>query len=149
MYELAAATSAIDTRSWPERVVARLRQLRAEGCTFDHAWIRAMRDVPPRGDGAAFAQLRASVGEPESMHLFDEAGRPTPVPEVTETLGGFFRRVCEDAYYDVIGPAVGEKGARGNGPQLRHFCPGMIRVVDDSSPARRSTMSRGRVRQAA
>jgi hypothetical protein len=131
--------------TWPEKVVARLRQHRAEGCTFEHAWIQTMRALPTGGNGAAFAQLRPSGSEQvESMHLFDEAGKPTAVPEVTETLGGFFRRVCEDAFYGTVGP-VGS----GNGPALRHFCPEMVLELDNAEPARRSTLSVGRVRQAA
>jgi hypothetical protein len=108
------------------RVVSHLVYCKRQRLDFDYAWRLAMNAYPPAG----------GVGDVTT--LFDERSRPH------DPADDFLRRVCRNAYDESVGP-VGE----GNGPSVKYFRPDMIRDLDSSVPARRSTLSRGRVRQAA
>lgn len=87
--------------SWFAVVVAELRRHRADGLGFDHAWSKATHDHPPRAKDDYAPRLFGSGGE--------------------ETVVGFFRRHCENAFY-----GTGE----GNLVALRMFRVEMLADVD-------------------
>jgi hypothetical protein len=104
--------------SWQQVVVGRLIELRAQdGPDFERHWTATLKLYPPTG---------RDVG-PARPTLFDEQGR------AAHTLIGFFKRVCDNAYHDRVGP----KGS-GNGPALRHFRADILHALDDSGPTHKT-----------
>lgn len=77
--------------SWQSRVVAELARRKADGMTFDAAWIEALRLHPPSGRDRGFP----------ATDLFEAAREG-------EGLTAFFRRACDDAWH-------------GRQPALRHL----------------------------
>lgn len=118
---------------WTAAVVGHLCESKRSGLTFETAWNLAIQTYPPRRRDTGALEEVAPDGRQLRMNL-----RPRE-----ETLVGFFKRACEDAWHD--------RGANREKtePRVRFFRVEIIREVDESAPARRAHGAGGRVRQAA
>ena len=96
--------------SWPALVVDAMLEFKRAGFEFEEAWSMALARWPARGRDTG----------PRSPALFD--GMTTWQIRHADTLVGFFKRACDDAWH-------------GRKPALQHFHPSLLMEPDDSSPA--------------